>query len=151
MGKLGKGRERGGLGYVVLAAALFFTYRTGELVLRGYDPFYLIFSGFGHGSVGIFSVVVLVGMIIGMWVVPMFFCRYLCPMGAVFDPFSRIALLRVTRDTSRCTGCGRCSGACLQDIPVQKLGNVRYRDCTNCLDCLDACPEKDALQLRAEL
>ena len=139
------------LRYVVLAAALFFTYRTGELVLRGYDPFYLIFSGFGHGSVGIFSVVVLVGMIIGMWVVPMFFCRYLCPMGAVFDPFSRIALLRVTRDTSKCTGCGRCSGACLQDIPVQKLGNVRYRDCTNCLDCLDACREKDALQLRAEL
>ena len=139
------------LRYAVLVVALFFTCRTGELVLRGYDPFFLIFSGFGHGSVGIVSVMVLSGIIIGMWIVPMFFCRYLCPMGAVFDPFSRIALLRVARDTSKCTGCGRCSKACLHDIPVQNLQTVRHRDCTNCLDCLDACPEKDALQLRAEL
>lgn len=45
----------------------------------------------------------------------------------------------------------RCSRACLHDIPVQKLQTVRHRDCTNCLECLDACPEREALQLRAEL
>ena len=139
------------LRYVTLVVALFFTYRTGELVLRGYDPFFLIFSGFGHGSAGILSVVVLAGIFIGMWVVPMFFCRYLCPMGAVFDPLSRIGLLKVTRDSSKCTACGNCSGACLHDIPVQKLQTVRHRDCTNCLECLEACPEKNVLQLRAGL
>jgi polyferredoxin len=139
------------LRYVVLAVALFFTYRTEELVLRGYDPFYLIFSGFGHGSAGLVSVFVLAGILIGMWIVPMFFCRYLCPLGAVFDPFSRVAVLRVTRDASKCTGCGKCGRACLHSIPVQSLPTVRKRDCTNCLECLDACPEKDALQLRAEL
>jgi polyferredoxin len=139
------------LRYVVLAVALFFTYRTGELVLRGYDPFFLIFSGFGHGSAGLLSALVLAGIIIGMWVVPMFFCRYLCPLGAVFDPFSRIALLRVTRDPSKCTACGRCSRACLHDIPVHDVRAVRQRDCTNCLECLDACREKDTLQLRAGL
>lgn len=41
--------------YVVLIVSLYFTYKLGELVLRGYDPFYLIFSGFGHGSVGVIS------------------------------------------------------------------------------------------------
>ena len=137
------------LRYVVLVAALFITYRTGELVLRGYDPFFLIFSGFGHGSAGIVSAAALGGIVIGMWIVPMFFCRYLCPLGAVFDPFSRIGLLKVTRDGSKCTTCGRCSRACLHDIPVQKLRAVRHRDCTNCLECLDACTEKDVLQLRA--
>ena len=91
------------LRYVVLAVALFFTYRTEELVLRGYDPFFLIFSGFGHGSSGVLSALVLAGIIIGMWVVPMCFCRYLCPLGAVFDPFSRIVWLRVAHDPSKCS------------------------------------------------
>ncbi|HEY5912030.1 MAG TPA: 4Fe-4S binding protein [Verrucomicrobiae bacterium] len=139
------------LRYVVLAVALFFTYRAGELVLRGYDPFFLIFSGFGHGSAGAVSAVVLAGTVLGMWIVPMFFCRYLCPMGAVFDPFSRLAFVRIGRDASKCTACGSCSRACLHDIPVQELRTVRHRDCTNCLECLEACPEKGVLQLRAGL
>ena len=88
------------LRYAVLAVSLFFTYRMGELVLRGYDPFFRIFSGFGHGSVGPLSLAVPAATILGTRPVPMFFCRYLCPMGAVFDPFSRIGLLRVTRDAS---------------------------------------------------
>ena len=124
--------------YVTLAVALFFTCRTGELVLRGYDPYFLIFSGFGHGSAGMLSIVVLAGILIGALVIPMLFCRYLCPMGAVFDPLSRVGLLKITRDSSRCTACGNCTRACLHDIPVQKLQTVRHRDCTNCLECLDA-------------
>lgn len=137
------------LRYVVLAAALFFTYRSAELVLRGYDPFYLIFSGFGHGSAGVLSVVVLGALVLGAFVVPMLFCRYLCPMGAVLDPFSRLGLIRVRRDESKCTACGRCSRACPHRIPLQELRSVRHRDCTNCLECVDACPERDVLQLHA--
>jgi len=136
------------LRYAVLAVALFFTYRTSELVLRGYDPFYLIFSGFGHGSAGILSIVVFAVLAVGAFMVPMLFCRYLCPMGAVFDSFSRLGLIRIRRDESRCTACGRCGQACLQDIPVHKVRTVRHRDCTNCLECVDACPEKDVLQVR---
>ena len=131
--------------------ALFFTYRTGELVLRGYDPFFLIFSGFGHGSAGAISIVVLALTVLGAFVVPMMFCRYLCPLGAVFDPFSRLGLIRITRDHSTCTACGKCAQACPHDIPVQTLQVVRRRDCTNCLECVDACPEKDTLQIRAGL
>jgi polyferredoxin len=139
------------LRYVVLAAALYFTFRTGELILRGYDPFYLIFSGFGHGSAGVISYVVLGLTLVGALVVPMLFCRYLCPMGAVFDPFSRLGLIRIARNESRCTACGHCTQACPHDIPVHTLRTVRHRDCTNCLECLDACPEKDTLEIRAGL
>jgi polyferredoxin len=137
--------------YAVLAVALFFTYRTGELVLRGYDPFYLMFSGFGHGSSGVISYVVLGVIAVGALAVPMLFCRYLCPLGAVFDPFSRLGFIRITRDESKCTLCGRCGKACFQDIPVQSVTTVRHRDCTNCLECVDACPEKDTLQIRIGL
>lgn len=136
------------LRYGVLAVALYFTYRTGELVLRGYDPFYLVFSGFGHGSAGALSVLVLGAVAVGAFLVPMLFCRYLCPLGAVLDPFSRLGLIRIRRDKSKCTACGRCGGACPQRIPVHELRSVRHHDCTNCLECLDACQEKDALHLR---
>ena len=47
------------LRYVALVLALIFTYKTGELILRGYDPFFLIFSGFGHGALGADSWIVL--------------------------------------------------------------------------------------------
>lgn len=139
------------LRYVVLVVALFFTYRTGELVLRGYDPYYLIFSGFGHGSAGVVSILVLAVIALGALVIPMVFCRYLCPLGAVFDPFSRLGLIRVWRNESKCKACERCGRACLLEIPVHKLPTVRHRDCTNCLECVDACQEKGALELRAGL
>jgi polyferredoxin len=137
--------------YVVLIVALYFTYRTGELILRGYDPFYLIFSGFGHGSAGILSIFVLILTVAGAFVVPMMFCRYLCPLGAVFDPFSRVGLIKITRNESTCTSCGDCSHACPHDIPVQELKTIRDRDCTNCLECIDACPVADTLQIQAKL
>jgi len=136
------------LRYAVLAVALFFTYRAGELVLRGYDPFYLLFSGLGHGSAGVVSSVVLGALALGAFVAPMLFCRYLCPMGAVFDPFSRLGLIHVRRDEARCTGCGRCGQACPHRIPVHQLHAVRHRDCTNCLECLDTCQEAGVLALR---
>lgn len=139
------------LRYAVLVGFLFLTYRTGELVLRGYDPFYLIFSGVGHGSAGAVSWVVLGALLAAALVLPMAFCRYLCPLGAVFDPFSRLGLLRLHRDANRCTACGQCARACPQRLPVNELAQLRHKDCTNCLECVDACAEPGVLQLRAGL
>lgn len=139
------------LRYVVLIVALFFTYKTGELVLRGYDPFYLIFSGIGHGSAGFISVVVLVLLGIGALLIPMFFCRYLCPLTAVFDPFGRLGVIKLVRNESTCTSCGKCTTACPHDISVHQLPVVRHRDCTNCLECMVNCPEKNVLELKAKL
>ena len=137
------------LRYVVLIVSLYFTYKLGELILRGYDPFYLIFSGIGHGSVGWVSYVVLGVLTIGALAIPMFFCRYLCPLGAVFDPFSRLGLIKIHRNAETCTACGHCQLACPHNIPVHKLAKVRNRDCTNCLECVEVCPESDMLSLRA--
>ena len=139
------------LRYVVLVAFLFLTYRTGELILRGYDPFYLLFSGFGHGTLGIVSYAVIAVLAVGALLIPMFFCRYLCPLGAVFDPFSRLGLIKIARDEAACTDCGDCYAACPYDIPVHTQPLVRDRDCTNCLECLDSCPEDQVLTLQARL
>jgi len=136
------------LRYVVLILSLYFTYKAGELILRGYDPFYAIFSGFGHGTLGIVTYIVLGLLVIGGILIPMFFCRYLCPLGAVFDPFSRLGLIKVVRDDDLCTGCGNCRIACPHDLPVNETVKMRMRDCTNCLECVDACPEEDVLNLK---
>lgn len=137
------------LRYAVLGVSLYFTYRLGELILRGYDPFYLVFSGMGHGTVGPISWIVLAVLALGGLAIPMFFCRYLCPLSAVLDPFARLGVIKVTRNTAGCTDCGHCQTACPHSIPVQAMTRVRHRDCTNCLECVDACPEENVLSLRA--
>ncbi len=137
--------------YAGLILALYFTYRTGELILRGYDPFYIIFSGFGHGTLGLVSVIVLAIIILGSFIVPMFFCRYLCPLGATLDPFSRLGLIKVARDEALCIDCGECHTACPHDIAPNNMIYVRDRDCTNCLECIDSCPEKECLTLKVKL
>jgi NapH/MauN family ferredoxin-type protein len=139
------------LRYVALAIALFFTYKSGELILRGYDPFFLIFSGFGHGALGVTSWIVLSALVVGALLIPMFFCRYLCPLGATFDPLSRLGLLKIVRNESKCTMCNLCQKQCPHNLAPQKSVKLRQRDCTLCLECVDACPAKDALELKATL
>lgn len=137
--------------YAVLVAALIFTYKVGELVLRGYDPFYLIFSGFGHGTMGLISYVTLGIILVGSLLIPMFFCRYLCPLGATFDPFSRLGLIKIVRDAQLCSRCGECGAVCPHGLSPQEMGAVRHRDCTNCLECVDACPVEGSLKVKATL
>lgn len=66
------------------------------------------------------------------------FCRYLCPLGAVYGLFNPIALCRYRVDRSRCTGCGACRRACPMDIPVYETPNSP--DCIRCGRCREACP-----------
>lgn len=139
------------LRYPVLVVALYFTYKTGELILRGYDPFFLIFSGFGHGSLGIVSWIVLGVLIVGAFLVPMFFCRYLCPLGATFDPFSRLGLLKIVRNEGTCNNCGACNRKCPHSLSPNSVTTLRHHDCTLCMECVDACTVKNTLELKATL
>ena len=66
------------------------------------------------------------------------FCRYLCPLGALYGFFNRHALYRFVLDESKCTGCGACKRACRMDISVWQTPNSP--DCIRCGACLDACP-----------
>lgn len=65
------------------------------------------------------------------------FCKYLCPLGAVYGLFNPISMYRYRLDTEQCTKCGKCQKACKMDIPVWKTPNSR--ECIRCGDCIQSC------------
>jgi len=70
-----------------------------------------------------------------------FWCRYLCPLGALLGLLSKVSLLRpIVRPA--CNRCGQCVGACRVDaIDTGEGYDIVPSECTVCLDCLSACPE----------
>ena len=66
------------------------------------------------------------------------FCRYVCPLGAVYGMFNKISFYRFKIDQKKCTGCGACQKVCKLDIPVFEKPNSA--DCIRCGDCKAACP-----------
>jgi MauM/NapG family ferredoxin protein len=70
-----------------------------------------------------------------------FWCRYLCPLGALLGLLSKVSLLRpIVRPA--CNRCGQCVGVCRVDaIDTHHGYEIVPAECTVCLDCLAACPE----------
>jgi polyferredoxin len=132
------------LRYVVLVVILYFTYTIGDLIFRTYDPYYIFYS-FGNEAVLWWSWILLAMVLVSALYIRMAWCRYLCPLGAVYDLFSRIGFVKPVVDSKTCTSCGLCEKACPQAIPIVGKTKIRDRDCTNCLECLAVCPKKGAM------
>ena len=65
------------------------------------------------------------------------FCRFLCPLGAIYGFFSKLAVLGIKLDRTKCTDCGLCISACKMDI--KQVGD---HECIHCGDCISVCPTK---------
>ena len=74
-----------------------------------------------------------------------FWCRYLCPYGALMGVVSLGSPLRIRRDPSLCIDCTKCAKACPSMLPVDHLITIRSAECTGCLECVAACPAAGAL------
>lgn len=66
------------------------------------------------------------------------FCKYICPLGAVYSLFNPIALYRYQVEETACTKCGKCQKVCGMDIRVWETPN--NPECIRCGDCLKVCP-----------
>ena len=82
----------------------------------------------------------------GIVVVPMIWCRYLCPLGGILWPLSRPGLVRLKRDADTCTDCGLCDRACPQSIDVSTATEVTSGECTLCFECRRICPAQGTLK-----
>jgi polyferredoxin len=74
-----------------------------------------------------------------------FWCRYLCPYGALLGLISMCSPVKITRDDDACIHCGKCTKHCPSLLPVDRKVRVGSPECTGCLTCVSYCPARDAL------
>lgn len=75
-----------------------------------------------------------------------FWCRYLCPYGALMGLASLLSPMKIRRDTEACIDCAKCAHACPSGLQVDKLVQIRSAECTACMECIAVCPAEGALQ-----
>ena len=96
------------------------------------------------GETAAITIVVLVGLSV---LIQNFWCRYLCPYGALMGLASLFSPARIRRDQSTCIDCAKCAKACPAQLPVDRLLQIRSAECTACMECVAVCPAEGALQL----
>jgi polyferredoxin len=96
-------------------------------------------------SLGVTSAVVLGALVLLSVFVQNFWCRYLCPYGALLGLVARFSPARIRRAPGICIDCAKCAVACPARLPVDKLITIRSPECTGCLDCVAVCPADGAL------
>ena len=98
------------------------------------------------GSIGLSVLFILV---VGSVFIKNFWCRYLCPYGALLGLFSLVSPVAVERDSAKCTQCHTCDSVCPASIKVSSKERVNTPECTACLACVDNCPQGEVLRVRA--
>ena len=68
------------------------------------------------------------------------FCKYICPLGAVYSVFNPISVFHYRVDKEKCTGCGACAKVC--KMQVDPVKNANHPECIRCGACKSACPVK---------
>jgi polyferredoxin len=81
-------------------------------------------------------------------IVKNFWCRYLCPYGALLGLGSLLSPIKIKRDAQRCIDCELCTKACPASIQVHTIHTVWSDECTSCLKCVQVCPVQNTLEMR---
>lgn len=76
-----------------------------------------------------------------------FWCRYLCPYGALLGFASLLSPVRIRREPEPCIDCAKCAKVCPSNLPVDQLITIKSAECTGCLECVAVCPAEGALHL----
>lgn len=88
------------------------------------------------------KLIILAGFFFAAWRIPRFWCRYICPTGALMAIFQKYSLAGMKRDPIKCTKCPHCEVRCPMQINILDLPWEKFNDaeCIMCMECVDACP-----------
>ncbi len=90
-----------------------------------------------HGKENSYAVIFL--LIIGFsFIIPRFWCRYLCPLGAFYGVFNMFSLLRLRREKTVCKNCRDCNVCPVGLLPFKSI-EFNNTECIMCLKCQDSC------------
>lgn len=77
-----------------------------------------------------------------------FWCRYLCPYGALLGLLAVFSPVQVRRRASQCIDCKKCENICPASIRITGVETVRHAECIGCMECIEACPQENCLSIR---
>lgn len=133
--------------YIVLAVIILFIW-TGILAIpegsSPWDAYTQIFDiKFMLQQYFIGSILLLI-ITLGAIFVERFFCRYLCPLGAIFSILSKCKIFKINKEKTACGNCKACSVKCSMGIDLDSVEKVNSGECIQCLNCVGICPKENA-------
>lgn len=96
-----------------------------------------------------FALIVIAVLFLLSVIIRNFWCRYLCPYGALLGLLSFLSPHKIKRNPISCIDCGKCAKACPSAIKVDKVITVLSDECSSCLSCVDACPVAETLEVKS--
>lgn len=135
------------LKYVILLFIIYFMWTAGSKLFDNSSP-WDAFAQIPQFSQAVsdyaFGFLILVFITIGAIFIERFFCKYLCPLGAVFAITSKVRLFKIDKPSAKCGKCRICTNNCPMGIKLYENEKVNNGDCINCLRCTEVCPRKNA-------
>lgn len=91
------------------------------------------------GALFTLKMAILLVTILGCILIYRFFCRTLCPLGAIYGLFNKISIYHLEVEEHKCNGCGKCSRVCQMEVDPTRT--PQSAECIRCGACVDACPQ----------
>ena len=88
---------------------------------------------------------VLIGLFLLSILFRHFWCRYLCPYGALLGALSWLSPWKINRNEKSCIDCKKCTKVCPAQVKVHQTKTVFSDECHACLRCVDVCPVENTL------
>ena len=109
-------------------------------VIEGAIPLAIVDSGIRSalGALFTWKLVVLIAVVVLSVLIYRPFCKWVCPLGALYALMNKVSLLGIKVDQHRCISCGTCAKTCKMDVKVTESPN--HTECIRCGKCIRACP-----------